>query len=362
VLQLMSDTDVRVRREAINAAAILKAQEFVIPLIYRTQDIETLREAVHALTAFGAGIVPTLSKVLSNAHEKPPIRLAIARVLGRLANQEALDLITHHLEEPDEELRGRLYRALARAVRGRKAPLEDTKPVRSALDRELQSAYAALAQAEVLGLAAGPSSSTPRSGEAAAKALLASAVAEKVAQIERRVFILLAVLYPDADMEQIHAGMQDTHAADGARRRANAVELLDNLLERNLKKRILPLLEDTPRPERLRSVIEIYPPKNATAQQVVQELVRDETAWVRACALWLLSQAPVDGAVDVFSHGAADTNPIVREISLVSLGKASPEQAARVAESRLRDEAPVVRQQAALIATRAAAAQGKVPA
>jgi AAA family ATP:ADP antiporter len=361
VLQLMSDPEMRVRREAINAAAILKAQEFVIPLIYRTQDIETLREAVHALTAFGPSVVPTLSKVLGNAHEAPAIRLAIARVLGRLASPEALELITRHLEEPDEELRARLYRALARAVRGDKVTLADTKVVRDALERELKSAYGALAQAEALALGAGPSANTPRNGEGAAKALLASAMSEKVAQIERRIFLLLAVIYPDADMEQIHAGMQDAHAAEGARRRANAVELLDNLLERNLRKRILPLLEELPRPERLRTVAEIYPVKPMTAQQVLSELVRDETAWVRACAMWCLAQASAEGAADVFSHGAADANPIVREIALVSLGRAAPEQAARVAEGRLRDEAPVVRQQAALIATRQAA-KGKVTA
>ncbi len=354
VLQLMSDPDMRVRREAINAAAVLKAQEFVIPLIYRTQDIETLREAVHALTAFGPSIVPTMAKVLGNAHEAPSIRLAIARVLGRLASPEAVSVITKHLEEPDEELRARLYRALARAVKGRRVVLENTQEVTSALERELKSAYTALAQAEALALAAGPGPNTPRSGEVAAKALLASAMTEKIAQIERRIFLLLAVIYPDADMEQIHAGMQDLHG-DGIRRRANAVELLDNLLERGLKKKFLPLLEDVPRAERLRAVAEIYPPKPKTPREVVHELVRDETAWVRACAMWCLSQQEViDGSAEIFTRGSGDANAIVREISLVSLDKILPDEAVRVAEGRLRDDAPVVRQQAALIATRAA--------
>ena len=115
------------------------------------------------------------------------------------------------------------------------------------------------------------------------------------AQIERRIFLLLAVVYPDADMELIHAGMQDSQGADGARRRANAVELLDNLLERGLKKRFLPLLEELPRAERLRAVAEVYPQTEKTARNVLAELVKDETAWVRACATWTLSQTPGDG-------------------------------------------------------------------
>ncbi|MBL8952715.1 MAG: MFS transporter [Myxococcaceae bacterium] len=353
VLQLMSDSEVRVRREAINAAAVLKAQEFVIPLIYRTQDIETLRESVNALTAYGNSIVAVLAKVLSNEHELHSIRSAITRVLGRLASPEAVEVISQHLEERDEELRARLYRSLARAVRGRRLVLKDTVAVTAALERELRQAYATLHQAEVLGLQGGPTANTPRSGEPAAKALLASALNEKVAQIERRIFLLLAVIYPDADMELIHAGMQDS-TGDGARRRANAVELLDNLLERSLKKKFLPLLEEVPRVERLRHVAEVYPQPAKTAQEALAELVKDDTAWVRACATWAMAQAPIAGAAALFEGGVADTNPIVREISLVSLEQTSPEQAARAAESRLRDEAPVVRQQAALIATRRA--------
>ncbi|MBK7863260.1 MAG: MFS transporter [Archangiaceae bacterium] len=354
VLQLMSDPDLRVRREAINAASILKAQEFVIPLIYRSQDIETLREAVNALTAYGPAIVTTLGKVLGNQHELPSIRQAIARVLGKLASAESVELISQHLDEPDEELRQRLYRSLARAVRGRRLVLKDTTKVTAALERELRQAYSALNQAEVLGLGGGPSPDTPRTGERAAKALLASAMAEKIAQIERRIFLLLAVIYPDADMELIHAGMLDTQAADAARRRANAVELLDNLLERNLRKRFLPLLEELPRPERIKAVVEVYPQVTKSAREVLLELVKDETGWVRACATWVLAQGSTEGSAETFVAGATDHNPIVREISLVSLEKAAPDRVVRIAESRLRDEAPVVRQQAALIATRLA--------
>jgi AAA family ATP:ADP antiporter len=354
VLQLMSDPDLRVRREAINAASILKAQEFVIPLIYRSQDMDTLREAVNALTAYGPNIIATLGKVLSNRHELLAIRLAVARVLGKLASPESVELISAHLDEPDEELRARLYRSLARAVRGRRLVLKDTTAVTVALERELRQAYATLHQAEVLRLSSGPGPNTPRSGEPAAKALLASALMEKVAQIERRIFLLLAVIYPDADMELIHSGMQDTQAAEGARRRANAVELLDNLLERGLRKRFLPLLEELPRPDRLKAVAEVYPQTPKAGREVLIELVKDESAWVRACATWALSQTPDDTTAETFITGAGDHNAIVREISLVSLERAAPDQVVRIAEGRLRDEAPVVRQQAALIATRRA--------
>ncbi len=359
VLQLMADPEPRVRREAITAAGVLKSPEFVIPLIYRTQSIETLREATAALTAYGPAIIATLEKVIANRLEDPSIRRAIARVLGRLGTSEAVEVIARHLEEPDEELRGRLYRALARAVKGRHLLLKDVAPVRRALEREFERAYAALHHAEALGLGAGPGPDTPRAGEEAGRALLASALQEKVMEVERRIFLLLAVVYPDADMEQISAGIRDASTTDAARRRGNAVELLDNLLDRGLKQRFLPLLEEHPRAERIALVEELYPPPRLEPAQALLHLCRDESAWVRACALWLVAQGgPVLGVRDeLFAGAVPDPSAIVREISLVSLEAAAPVRAAELAEERLRDEAPMVRQQAALVVSRQTARQ-----
>lgn len=357
VLQLMNDPEAKVRRAAISAAAVLKSPEFVIPLIYRTQSIDTMRDAVSALTSYGAQVVPTLAKVLSNSMEDASIRRAVSQVLGRLGTTDSVGLITKHLDDRDELLRARLYKALARAVKGHRLVLSDVAPVQTALARELAAAYTAMRQAELLGLEAGPSATGPRHGLVAARGLLASALSEKVSQIERRIFLLLAVLYPDADMEQIYAGIHDAAATDAPRRRANAVELLDNLLDRELKKRFLPLLDELPRPERLRLVEDLFPFQSKSPREVLLELTRDETAWVRACALWTLAQeADAPELVDVAQHAAADSSPVVREMALVTLERTAPERAAALAEEKLRDDAPVVRRQAALISSRKAAA------
>ncbi len=350
VLQLMNDEDARVRREATVAAGVLKSPEFVIPLIYRTRSIDTLREATDALTSYGTAISETLAKVLTNRHEDSAIRRAIARVLGRLGNSESIELIAAHLDEPDEELRDRLYRALARSVRGQRELLKNVSAVERALDAELDRAWKALHQAETLKLADVKSANVPRRGEDAARALLASALKEKVAQVERRLFLLLAVLYPDADMEQISAGIRDAAtSADSIRRRGNAVELLDNLLARRLKAKFLPLLEELPRVDKLKQVEEVYPARKIDAHQTLLELCRDEVAWVRACAVWCVAEASKTGDEDVIELLASDASAIVREISLVSLGARSPTRAKSVAETFLTDDAPIIRQQAALL-------------
>ena len=91
--------------------------------------------------------------------------------------------------------------------------------MKRAVDRELERAWRALHQLELLKLDALPGPNTPRDGEAAARSLLASALTEKIKQVEGRAFLLLAVLYPDADMEQISVGIQDASAGEAARQR-----------------------------------------------------------------------------------------------------------------------------------------------
>ncbi len=292
--------------------------------------------------------MPTLAKVLANQLEDGAIRRAVAKVLGRVGTPEAVDTIVSHLDEPDEELRGRLYKSLARTVKGRRLALKDAKPVQLALDRELARAWRALHQAEVLGLGTGPTAQTPRIGEPAARALLSSALTEKVAQIEGRLFLLLAVLYPDADMEQIAAGIRDALAADAARRRGNAVELLDNLLGRELKSRFLPLLEELPRTEKLKHVALLYPaPQGLDPKTALLELIKDEVAWVRACAVWCCaaSTTTADVRPETLETSAGDGNAIVREIALASLKTIDLPRAQIVASSRSTDDSPLVKAQ-----------------
>jgi hypothetical protein len=251
-----------------------------------------------------------------------------------------------------------MYRSLARAVKGKRLLLKDVSPVKRAVDRELERAWRALHQLELLKLDAVPGANTPRDGEQAARALLASALMEKVKQVETRVFLLLAVLYPDADMEQISAGISDATAVDASRRRGNAVELLDNLLDRDTKGRFLPLVEEIPRAERLKQVAERYPVPTITPDAMLVELTKDEAAWVRACSTWCLSEATAAQRDDVLELSVGDPNPVVREMALVALDRKAPERATPLIAARLKDDSPLVRRQAAALTARSAAVAG----
>ena len=350
VLELMNDPDPTVRREAIRAAGQLRSPEFVIPLIYKTQSPHTGVDAVEALSAYGEGIALTLGKVLANVLEELPVRRSVARVLGRIGTREAVHLLVPHLDSPDEELRLRLDRALTRVAHRNRLPSVERKAVEAALELELLRVFRVLAACERLGLAELLPLQVPHEAAKAAGVLLASALADKIRRAEQRVFLLLAVLYPDAGMEHIYEGIRDASEGDARRRRANAVELLDNLLERRMRKRLLPLVEDMPRSEKLRLAAQVLTLPTAAEGDLLNELCRDENAWVRACSLHYAAEVNHPEAAEAVFAASADPDPVVRETALVVALRTRPEQAVALAEMRLADESAVVRRQANRIA------------
>jgi AAA family ATP:ADP antiporter len=351
VLELMNDKSPSVRREAIAAAAALRSPEFVIPLIYKTNVAETGREAVDALSAYGPRILPTLANVMDNRLEDSAVRRGVGRVLGRIGTPEAIEIIGRHLAEPDHELRAVVYRALARTAKSHRFQNVDRKLIHDALEGEQRSAYQMLVQLDALSLGSSLDPQTPRKGKAA-EALLFSALSERIALVERRIFTLLAGLYPEADMERIYTEIRDVHTGDAPRRRANAIELLDNVLDRGIKRKLLPLLEDVSATEKIAAVSEALKLSRPTPTEAIIALCQSETAWIRACAVQYAAQVNCAGALEAIVAGASDPSPVVREISLVCCLRAAPERALDIARSRLRDEATVVRRQAALIAAR----------
>jgi HEAT repeat protein len=328
VLQLMGDPDRAVRREAISAAGELRSPELIMPLIQRTRSSESGREAVEALCAYGPTIAPTVGKALANRFEDPQVRRGAVRVLGRIGGTAATNVVFSHLGEPDDELRTAVYHCLAKIARTQRVGLSERKALQRALDQELILAYRFLSHSETLDLGSGPPGDASRFGLEAAQALLSSALAEKMALAQRRLFLLLMVLYPNADMERIEADLRDGVAIAAPRRRANAVELLDNLLDRETKRRLLPLVEDVPNVEKLAAVAELLPPRRATRDETIEALCRDETAWLRACALNYAAHFNWALVPPLALELTRDPSPIVREVAVLSTHRASPEAGA----------------------------------
>ena len=347
VLELMNAPELKVRRAAIAAAGALKSPELVTSLIYKLAREETAADAADALAAFGPGIESILDRVLDNPLEDPGVRRQVPRVLGALGTVQAVSSLTTHLTDPDENVRRSLFKALRRALRRRRGLAVDKKAIVRAVDHELERAYHSLSCGESLKLGAPPSAQTPRDGAAAAEALLSSALQEKVDAGVQRIFTLLNILYPEAEFELIYATFHEASLAETARRRANVVELLDNVLDRPMRRRLIPLIEAVPRDAQLRAAAEDFPMSTADPVARLRDLLADDSAWVRACALFLAAEKFDPSLRKTMQDNLDHLSPVVREACLAALGKRVPlKEIVREVERRANDEAPAVRARA----------------
>jgi ATP/ADP translocase len=325
VLALLEDPDLSVQRAATEAAGLLQSPELLAALVQRLGDARRAASATEALAVYGDGAVDALARALSDgsrllAQQNAP------RALAAIATPRAMAALVAQLQVPDEGLRGRVAQAVRRAGRRNPTLPVDGEALRRAVQLEVELAYASLARAEVLA----PTDPTP-----SLQALLATAVRERQDAALARVFALLTELYPSSGIELVYASLRDAVGAEAARVRANAVELLDNTLSRELKRALLPLLDDGPPAQKLRGA-PMPVPRPASAEAALRELLEGAPPWVQAVACLRARELGLQDVAPQLSALAASDWPVLREAAVraqegLSGGGAGPDHPPRSA-------------------------------
>jgi AAA family ATP:ADP antiporter len=222
--RLLQDPSSEVVLYALNSAAIHRRPD-LIPLILRQlANPMTMAEAQAALAAYGPGLEALVARALGSDDEPLEVRRAIPEVLARIGTQKAADILVAELarrrEDMEQPLIDALYRLRADCpeIRFRE---KDLRPelhhlIREACDLVLD----------------------PPGPPDEVKALLVIRI--------RRVFDLLTLMYPREDIVNDYQNI-----LQGTSRSADySLEHLDNLLDREDKELLFPLLEDLPAEER----------------------------------------------------------------------------------------------------------------
>ncbi len=317
VLKLLSDEDRSVRLAALEAAGEMKSPELVPSLVYRLSDPYLGPAAVRALANYGPEIERTLFKVLRRRRESIAVRRRIPKVLGRIGTPASLPLLLEQLSAEDPELREQVARAAAR-IRERypTSPLSADGIVQ-AVRNEVQAAYQTLTIIHDLQL--------PEDH------LLQEALRFRQRKHISIAFRFLEVRYPARTIQLVASNLD----SDNRVVRANALEVVDNLLAREESRLFIPLLEDQPDEDRVRFGAEQFELIRCEPNEWLETLVADSDPWLRTCSMMRVRELGLDGlASQVESHVAAP-EAMVREtalLTLASFAEANPALAADQSE------------------------------
>ncbi len=238
--ELLWDESPDVSRYALASAAKLKKKEYVPALIRKLASPVTMEDARTALEKFGIKIVGALSDYLSDSFENIELRRGAASVLARIGSQDAADFLSWELIEGSSEIDTDVIDALDR-IRSENPGIQfNTRQIKKKITQEINNHCQDILEFHNL--------KRKKREEG------------KIKQLERKfteslmnIFKLLGLVYPRDDIAKAYQNMR-TGTKDSV---AYAIELLDNILEKEMRDAVIPLIEDVSLEERVKRCLHI---------------------------------------------------------------------------------------------------------
>lgn len=272
--ELLNDDDPAVVGAAFQTAAAFKNRAYLPFILRKLGDVNLRGAAVEALAEYGPRIIGTLTDLMDDESVSITARRQIPRVLRLIPNQRSVTALLDFIGHPNLALRGAVLRALNRLRES--APDLDYGSI-PVSERVLDEAkYYFQMNAALIAFREYGKPQTP--------GLLVSTLQHRLEESLDRLFRLLGLKYPPlqiyAAFLAIHRGSHDDTAA--------ALEFLDTVLEKDLKRIVMPLLEDTGNAQsRGHDLFNINVPGIETA---ILDLIKTGDEWLASCAIATAAQ------------------------------------------------------------------------
>ncbi|HET9371346.1 MAG TPA: Npt1/Npt2 family nucleotide transporter [Vicinamibacterales bacterium] len=303
LIPLIHDPDVDVAREAIASARAIGVSDalFVPALVSLLGHRELKREAREALIGYGTSIVEALDHFLHDPHEPIWVRRHIPATLARMPSQRAMDVLVGALGDPDGFLRFKIITAIETMRRSNPELTLPAEAIEARLIRETGGYYTYLTLRFNLVTA----------GHTARQSLFLRALDEKLERALDRIYRLLGLLHSPTDVLAARVAVE---SAD-VNTRARGLEYLDNVLQGTVRKRVMPILEDTLMADKVTHANSLLKSRPRDVTDTVAQLIHEHDPVVAAAAVHFAVVARVPGLDDDFDYllSHRTTDPIVRE-------------------------------------------------
>lgn len=274
--RLLADEDPEVARAAVRAAGKLGGRRVAPQLIGLLGDARVRTEAAEALGGLGDRVLGALRDQLTDGSAPLSNRLEVPAVLARIGSQGAANALAENLLASDPELRFRTICALNDLRSAR--PKTEIDPVRlkAALGFETMMHCRTNQILSVAGRVA-----EAQAGAGQPTEVMRRLEASHDREIER-IFRILSLLYPATDFRSAHYGLRSSDPTG----RDHALEFLELVLDRDLRKHLVALLDPTTSlDERVVPILKHTGMEAPTAAELVTALVESEDPWLKACGI-----------------------------------------------------------------------------
>jgi ATP:ADP antiporter, AAA family len=307
LVPLLYDRDLVVVQKAIRSARVMGASDgLFVPGLLSLLGHRALKVyARDALVGYGEEAVGVLAYSLRDQREHVWIRRHIPATLAQLGTQRSMDALVAALDDPDGFLRYKAIAAIEKIRRDHPAIACPRPVIESQVVKETSRYYSGLTLQQNL----------LRHTPDAYDSLLARALQDKLHRTIDRIYRLLGLLYHGDDV----AAARYTIEQGESRRRAAAVEYLDNLLGGVVRKRVMPILDDSPLSDKVRYANLVLKSRPRDLEDTLAQLVHEDDPVVAAAAIHFVGQREIWGLTDdleyVATHRSSEDRVVVEAAS-----------------------------------------------
>jgi ATP:ADP antiporter, AAA family len=277
LLELLRDSDPKVRYEALMTARKVKRQETWPILIEMLSSPSYGHHAAAALKEAGDIVLPTLEAAFHKSGQTDLVMLRIVQIMGRIGGKHALDLLWKKADFPDK----RIVKQILYSFRyvNYQATGKEARDVMSLLDTEISKTMWNLAALNEL----------PDTKE---YYFLRESLKDEVAENYDHIGILLSILYDPKSVQLVRENLQ-TGDPDNI---TFAMELLDLFVDQSMKPKLFPLLDDISTDEKLTLLQIHFPREKYHPIQVINYILNRDfnlnNRWTKACAIHMSAYMP----------------------------------------------------------------------
>ncbi|NLR92576.1 MFS transporter [Flammeovirga agarivorans] len=278
ISRLIRDYNYQVRVEAMGLVGHHKISTMIPALVERLSIKGDERIALSAIIAVGESGAKILETAFHKNGQVQQTKRLILQAYAKIGSEESVQLLADKITSPERKIS---YEALSLLSElGWNAEDEYSQLfLKEALKREANNCYWNIA-------------TTLEIGDSKETTLLHRAIQSEILDNYNQMFLIMNMLYDRGSLNLI----RKNHELGTADSIGYAVELLDVLIDEDIKAYVLPLFEDIGVEDRIKKLSELFYREQYSSEYVLVRLItRDPnwlSSWVRACALYAISYKP----------------------------------------------------------------------
>ncbi len=231
--KLIRDESPEVVSYAVESAGKLKRRELVPFIVPHLSNPYIQGVAQKALVEFGGKIIGLLKDYLSDSKEDLGLRKSIPDIIAQVETQRAANILSLELKKKDKDVEPEIIAAIYKMRAKNPQLFFDEKIIFPEIMEKIKDSHMIMIEIQ--------DSISEQKMEPPAKDL-----ENNLARSLRRIFELLSLIYPHEDMIRAYQNI----CVGSVKSLDYSIELLDNVVRRDVMEILLPLIDDIPLEEK----------------------------------------------------------------------------------------------------------------